>query len=57
MCTITTGVDLAKDRFAVCVVDAAGRVLRRQDLQREAFAPWLAQLPAAMQELAVLARG
>lgn len=46
MCTITTGVDLAKDRFAVCVVDAAGRVLRRQDLQREAFAPWLAQLPA-----------
>ena len=46
MCTITTGVDLAKDRFAVCVVDAAGRVLRRQDLKREAFAPWLAQLPA-----------
>jgi len=35
--TITIGVDLAKNVFSVCEVDGAGRVLRRQDLRREAF--------------------
>jgi transposase len=46
MNTITIGVDLAKVVISVCEVDAAGRVLRRRDLGREAFALWLAQLPA-----------
>jgi len=46
MSTITIGVDLAKSTFSSCEVDGAGHVLRRQDLGREAFALWLAQLPA-----------
>lgn len=46
MNTITIGVDLAKSIFSTCEVDAAGHVLRRQDLGREAFALWLAQRPA-----------
>lgn len=46
MNTITIGVDLAKSVFSVCGLDSAGRVLRRQDLKREAFALWLAQVPA-----------
>jgi hypothetical protein len=46
MSTITIGVDLAKSVFSVCEVDAAGHVQRRQDLGREAFALWLAQVPA-----------
>ena len=47
MNTITTiGVDLAKDVFSACEVDMAGRVLRRHDLRRAAFAAWLAQVPA-----------
>jgi transposase len=45
MSTITIGVDLAKNLFSVCEVDAAGRVMRRQDLHREAFAIGLAQVP------------
>jgi transposase len=45
MSTITIGVDLAKSVFSVCEVEASGRVIRRQDLGREAFALWLAQLP------------
>ena len=44
--TITAGVDLAKQVFSICEVEGAGRVLRRQDLRRDAFALWLAQLPA-----------
>jgi transposase len=44
--TITIGVDLAKDLFSVCAVDAAGHVLRRQELRRDAFVLWLAQVPA-----------
>lgn len=44
MNTITIGVDLAKNVFSVCEVDGAGHVLRRQDLKRDAFAVWLAQL-------------
>ena len=46
MSTITIGVDLAKSVFSVCQMDAAGHVLRRFDLKRDAFAAWLAQLPA-----------
>jgi len=46
MSTITIGVDLAKSVFSVCEVDAAGHVLRRLDLNRDAFAVWLAQVPA-----------
>jgi len=46
MNTITVGVDLAKSVFSVCEVDAAGHVLRRRELKRDAFAVWLAQLPA-----------
>lgn len=46
MSTITLGVDLAKRVFSVCEVDAAGHVLRRQDLKREAFAAWLGQQAA-----------
>ena len=30
----------------MCEVDGAGHVLRRLDLKRDAFAMWLAQLPA-----------
>ncbi len=47
MSTITIGVDLAKSVFSVCEMDGAGHVLRRQDLKRDAFALWLAQLPAS----------
>jgi transposase len=43
MSTITIGVDLAKSLFSVCEMDAAGHVLGRRDLGREAFALWLAQ--------------
>ena len=46
MGTISLGVDLAKCVFAVCEMDGSGRVLRRRDLRREAFAVYLAQLPA-----------
>ena len=45
MSTIPIGVDLAKSVFSVCEVEASGRVIRRQDLGREAFALWLVQLP------------
>jgi transposase len=44
--TITIGVDLAKVLFSECEMDGAGHVLKRQDLRREPFALWLAQLPA-----------
>ena len=46
MSTITIGVDLAKSVFSVCEMDGTGHVLRRQDLKRDAFAVWLAQVPA-----------
>lgn len=45
MLTITIGVDLAKHVFAICVVDASGRVLQRKELRRDAFALWLSQQP------------
>lgn len=46
MSTITLGVDLAKHVFSVCEMDGTGRVQRRQELRREAFALWLTQQPA-----------
>lgn len=46
MSTITIGVDLAKNVFSACEMDAAGHVLRRQELKRDAFAAWLGQQPA-----------
>jgi hypothetical protein len=41
----TVGVDLAKNVFSICELDAGGRVRQRRDLQRAGFAVWLAQLP------------
>lgn len=46
MSTITIGVDLAKQVFSTCEVDASGRVRQRKDLRRQAFAQWLPQVPA-----------
>lgn len=46
MSTITIGVDLAKQVFSVCKVDATGRILKRLTLKRDAFSAWLAQVPA-----------
>lgn len=46
MQSITVGIDLAKQLFSVCVVDAQGRVQLRKDLRREALVSWLAGLPA-----------
>ena len=46
MGTISLGVDLAKCVFAGCEMDAAGRVVRRREFKRDAFALHLAQLPA-----------
>lgn len=46
MRTITIGVDLAKQVFSVCSVDAAGRVQDRRELRREAFSQWLPNVPA-----------
>ncbi len=45
MRTITIGVDLAKQVFSVCSVDAAGRIQERRDLRREAFIQWLPRVP------------
>ncbi|TQD43053.1 IS110 family transposase, partial [Marilutibacter aestuarii] len=46
MRNIAIGIDLAKSVFSTCTLDGSGRVIQRQDLRREAFAVWLAQLPA-----------
>jgi transposase len=46
MGTITIGIDLAKLVFSACELDGTGQVRQRRDLRRDAFAPWLAQLPA-----------
>lgn len=40
------GVDLAKQSFAVCEVNSTGRVLKRHEFKRQAFAAYLAHLPA-----------
>ena len=45
MRTITIGVDLPKQVFAVCSAGAAGRVLQRPDLRREASIHWLPSVP------------
>jgi len=46
MGTITIGVDLAKQVFSMCEVDATGQILKRLTLKRDAFSIWLAQRPA-----------
>ena len=46
MSTITIGVDSAKSVFSVCEMAGTGHILRRPDLKRDAFAVWLAQVPA-----------
>ncbi len=46
MRTVTIGVDLAKQVFPVCSVDAAGRVQERRDLRGDAFIQWLPVIPA-----------
>lgn len=40
----TVGIDLAKEVFAVCVMNAAGVVVERQRLRRAAFERWLSGL-------------
>lgn len=45
MHTITIGVDLAKQHFALCILGADGTVSQRRELRRDAFAAWLAQQP------------
>lgn len=44
--TTTIGIDLAKEVFAVCVLDAHGAVLERRVLRRDAFERWAAARPA-----------
>jgi transposase len=46
MATITLGVDLSKQLFSICALDAHGRLVQRRDLGRDAFSSSLAQLPA-----------
>lgn len=46
MATITIGIDLAKLVFSTCSVDARGHVVQRKEFRRDAFAAWLAQVPA-----------
>jgi len=41
----TVGVDLAKEVFAVCMLDARGAVVERKVLRRAAFERWAATLP------------
>ena len=40
----TVGIDLAKEVFAVCVLDARGAVVERKILRRAAFERWAASL-------------
>jgi transposase len=40
----TVGIDLAKDVFAVCVLDVTGSVVERRVLRREAFIRWAERL-------------
>lgn len=46
MNTTLVGVDLAKHSLAVCEVNNTGRVLKRHEFKRPAFATYLAHLPA-----------
>lgn len=41
----TVGIDLAKDVFAICVLDGHGAVLERKVLRRATFERWAAALP------------
>jgi transposase len=41
----TVGIDLAKEVFAVCILDARGAVVERKVLRRAAFERWAAALP------------
>jgi len=40
----TVGIDLAKEVFAICVLDARGAVLERKGMRRAAFERWAAAL-------------
>ncbi len=42
----TVGIDLAKEIFAICVLDAQGAVLERKVLRRTAFERWAESLAA-----------
>ena len=42
----TVGIDLAKEIFAVCVLNAAGEIVERQRLRRAAFERWIVSIPA-----------
>jgi len=44
----TVGIDLAKEVFAICVLDARGAVLERKGMRRAAFERWAAALPPSM---------
>lgn len=44
--SITVGVDLAKQVFALCTVDGTGRVSTRQELGRTGFHAWVGSQPA-----------
>ena len=44
--SITAGVDLAKQVFAICDMDKNGRVLARRELKRDGFHAWIAAQPA-----------
>ncbi len=41
---LTVGIDLAKEIFAVCVLDVRGTVIERRTLRRDGFERWAAQL-------------
>ena len=41
----TVGIDLAKEVFAVCILDHRAVVLERKVLRRAAFERWAAALP------------
>lgn len=41
----TVGIDLAKEVFAICVLDARGAVVERKVFRRAAFERWAATLP------------
>lgn len=41
----TVGIDLAKNVFSLCILDAQGRVKARLQLRRPKLSEWLAQLP------------
>ncbi len=44
--SVTIGVDLAKEVFALCVLNEHGTVLERRVLRRQAFERWAMQAPS-----------